>query len=794
MRPSSWHSLVLVIASCCAGLGLSSAATESINWSAQWVGPGNAASNSWICFRKVVSLPKVSSSVRARIAVDSKYWLWLNGKLVVFEGGLKRGPTPQGTYYDVVEIGPELKKGDNAIAVLVWYWGKSGFSHNSSGKAALLFEADVQGQKVVSDATWKTTVHPAYEPSAAPHPNYRLSEFNVCFDARKDLASWTAVHYNDTSWPLAATFGLPPVAPWNQLEQRPILPWKNSGLLPYDRLTRTNLPDGRQLIAARLPYNAQVTPYLKVRAPAGQRIDIQTDNYLGGGHPNVRAAYTTRDGLQEYESLGWMNGHEVQYRVPPQVKVLGVKYRETGYNADFVGDFHCDDEALNTLWQKARRTLYVTMRDNYMDCPDRERAQWWGDMVNELGEAFYVFDAVKGPMLARKGIRELARWQRPDHTLYAPVPAGKPADDMRKDLRDGNWNNELPPQMLASVGKYGFWTYYWHTADRQTILEVYPAVRNYLKIWQLNDDGLVVHRAGDWDWEDWGKNIDAEVMDNAWYELALQAAIAMARLSGQLADIPEWEARHAAIARNFNRKFWTGKEYRSPAYQGDTDDRANALSVVAGLAEVDKYQAIRKVLAEHHNASPYMEKYVLEALYLMNAPDQAMARMKERWNDQIQSPITTLWEGWGIGEKGYGGGTYNHAWSGGALTVLTQYAAGVAPEEAGFGKFHVLPHMGDLKNIRAVIPTPHGSLRLAEIRRPGVFEMTLEVPPGTTGFIGIPKDSGEEPERVEINGKLAWKRDVGTWSKTKCAFAGEDERYIRFMAGPGKWHFRSLNK
>lgn len=27
-----------------------------------------------------------------------------------------------------------------------------------------------------------------------------------------------------------------------------------------------------------------------------------------------------------------------------------------------------------------------------MDCPDRERAQWWGDEVNELGEAFYVLD------------------------------------------------------------------------------------------------------------------------------------------------------------------------------------------------------------------------------------------------------------------------------------------------------------------------------------------------------------------------------------------------------------------
>lgn len=52
------------------------------------------------------------------------------------------------------------------------------------------------------------------------------------------------------------------------------------------------------------------------------------------------------------------------------------------------GSFACDDDFYNELWKRSARTLYITMRDNYMDCPDRERAQWWGDEVNELGEAF----------------------------------------------------------------------------------------------------------------------------------------------------------------------------------------------------------------------------------------------------------------------------------------------------------------------------------------------------------------------------------------------------------------------
>ena len=42
------------------------------------------------------------------------------------------------------------------------------------------------------------------------------------------------------------------------------------------------------------------------------------------------------------------------------------------------------------------------MRDSYMDCPDRERAQWWGDVVNALGEAFYALDTQRSYALARK--------------------------------------------------------------------------------------------------------------------------------------------------------------------------------------------------------------------------------------------------------------------------------------------------------------------------------------------------------------------------------------------------------
>jgi hypothetical protein len=191
--------------------------------------------------------------------------------------------------------------------------------------------------------------------------------------------------FDAAAWAPAEELGTPDCAPWGRLVKRPIPFWKDFGLLPYTNAAELPAVSDGKPIQAKLPYNAQVTPYFKINAKAGEVIKIQTDNYLGGSEPNVRAEYVTRDGEQEFECLGWMNGHEVHYEIPAGIKILDLKFRETGFDTEFDGAFSCDDDFLNRLHTKALRTLYITMRDTYMDCPDRERALWWGDAVNELG-------------------------------------------------------------------------------------------------------------------------------------------------------------------------------------------------------------------------------------------------------------------------------------------------------------------------------------------------------------------------------------------------------------------------
>ena len=52
--------------------------------------------------------------------------------------------------------------------------------------------------------------------------------------------------------------------------------WKDYGLKAYESTRRSG-----DTIICRLPYNCQMTPYLKVKAPAGKTIGMQTDNYMG---------------------------------------------------------------------------------------------------------------------------------------------------------------------------------------------------------------------------------------------------------------------------------------------------------------------------------------------------------------------------------------------------------------------------------------------------------------------------------------------------------------------------------
>ncbi|MFY0652447.1 MAG: hypothetical protein JXQ96_10460 [Cyclobacteriaceae bacterium] len=717
-------------------MSIITAFAQSSGWQSQRITAreNQNATNTWIDFKKEFNVEQVPQLAMAKIACDSKYWLWINGEMVIFEGQLKRGPNVHDTYYDEVDLTTYLKEGTNSIAILLWHFGKSGFSHHSSGLAALAF--DCEALNLYSDKSWNVRLDLAFQNAAPPAPNFRLPESSIRFDARGDNFSWIKPDAKLTGFRGAVLVGKPESFPWNNLVKRPIPLWKDYGLKPYDKSPEFPFISTGDTIMCKMPYNAQLTPYFKIEASAGQEITILTDHYQGGGPYNVRAEYIARNGVQEYESPGWMNGHHVYYIIPEGVKVLDLQYRETGYNTEFTGHFSCSDPFFEKLWKKAERTLYVTMRDTYMDCPDRERSQWWGDMVNESGEAFYAL-CPKSRFLTQKGILELIGWQREDNTIFSPVPAG-------------NWGEELPGQMLASIGYYGFWNYYINTGDRETIAKVYDGVKRYLDVYELDENGVLKKREGGWYWGDWGTNVDKDLLINEWYYLALKGYKNMSGLLGK-SDQKDWaENQMSNFKQAFNQTFWNGNEYRSYNYTDDMDDRGQALAVVAGLADKDKYKTIYKVLQTQSYASPYMEKYVTEALFQMGEAEYGLKRMKERFGPMVNNTYySTLFEGWGIGRHGYGGGSTNHAWSGGGLTILAQYVCGLYPTAPAWKQFSVKPDLAGLSFAETSNETIAGKVAVKVTKTKRGMGIALTVPEGSEAVVYISK----KEKTVTVNGE-----------------------------------------
>lgn len=705
---------------------------------AQWITAADCKNteNTWLSFQKVEVLDAKPEKALARIAADSKYWLWINGKMVVFEGCVKRGPNPRDTYYDDVDLAPYLQQGRNVISVLVWYFGKEGFSYKMSGQAGLFIDCTVDGgKKIVTDGTWSARVNPAYYTSADRNPNERLPESNVAFDARRDTKGWEAKEQKN--WAKAIEKGTEGCAPWNNLKPRVIPMWKDYGLKEY---VSTEVRKGvtHDTLVCRLPYDAQVTPWLQVQANAGDTIKMETDNFVVANDNCIRAEYVARSGMQEYESLGWISGNEMYYIYPKTVKIKKVQYRETGYDAEFAGSFSSNDAFMNRFWEKAVRTLYVNMRDTYFDCPDRERAQWWGDEVYLGSQTFYTLDP-RGHLMMKKGMHELIGWQRKDYTLYAPIPCG-------------NWYNELPGQSLSAVGHYGFWNYYMNTGDLESIRVLYPGVDKYLAIWKKMPDGTIEVRQGGWFWGDWGDNIDKGGMFNALYYLALKGQHSMALALGKNAEAAAIAKRMADLKEAFNRVMWTGKGYRHPDFKEETDDRVQALAVVSGLADADKYPAIIEILNTTEHASPCMEKYVIEAYFKMGLPEVGLKRMRRRYNMMVNdNSFTTLYEYWQPA-----GGTTNHAWSGCCIPVLAGMVCGVEPAAPGYERWRVAPCPADITEATTTVPTIKGNITASYKVTAEGMTLTVDAPNGLKGEVVIPKGYQNEGYVFTDEGSGEW--------------------------------------
>jgi len=714
----------------------------------------NLENDYWLRFRRTFEIGKNEKikNVIAKISVDTRYWLYVNGEMVVREGSLKRSTAKMDISYDEVDLTNYLKEGKNTIAILVWHSGILSYSTTPFSQKGLYFEMPFG---IVSDENWKVSRYNAYLHDSET-PNTRLPEANILFDGNLAEEDWYLPEFDDSTWEKATyreKIG-------QNLVKRDIPLFKNLDLKEYENMEkyRNYQTVTDETIEMIMPYNAQFTPYLKVEAEAGKSIIIYTDTYDVNGVKSLRATYITRDGKQEFEALQWINGEKVYYCIPAGVKILSLGYRETGYDTKITGSFKCDDEFFNSLCEKSIRTLYVNMHDSYMDCPNRERAQWSLDMALAMEEAMYALDT-NSYDLYKHGIRTIIGW-REGKTLLTIAP---------------NTLNpcQLPVQNLLLINS--LYKYYEYTADAEFLKEVYPAIKDYLGLWEKNEFGILQLSSFDglWEWRDSSEELDYKQLEYISYYLACQSAKSIAEVLKYDIDAIQFEQKLKDTKNTFD-EFWTEKGYKSQD-SDYVDTRINALAVISGVADESKYEIIANQMQGDFGCSPAMLKYVLEALCYMGKEDRALEIMKQKYDSMVEgeNACSTLWEHWE-----YGFGSTNHAWSGSPIIIMSKYFAGISPLKPGYKETSIKPTLKTLNKISAKVTTIKGDISIEIEKNKNSMNMKIDTVSKT--LVAIPKVF--ENQSIEINGKKLKKIEK------------EDEDYIYTYVSKGKFDIICKNK
>ena len=159
-------------------------------------------------FRRKVNLERVPERAPSRITADSRYALFANGQ-EVFRGPIRS--QPRRLYYDLFDLAPYLRPGENILAAYVKYYGtpKSYWMpaapNMTLGKTGILvLEANLgDAGWLVSDGTWKAHKADAWSDDwregAGSEPEVSGVPIEV-FDARRYPYGWREAGFDDRDW------------------------------------------------------------------------------------------------------------------------------------------------------------------------------------------------------------------------------------------------------------------------------------------------------------------------------------------------------------------------------------------------------------------------------------------------------------------------------------------------------------------------------------------------------------------------------------------------------------------
>ena len=588
-------------------------------------------------------------NVNCLLSCDSDYTLFVNGKYVASN---QYGDFEWYKSYDTVDITPYLKKGKNAIAVLVWYFGTDSQRYKTAS-AGLIFELQSNGEVLLSSGeNTRARYSKAYKQGRKKLVTYQLG-YSFCYDATVE-----------DEWKRDG----------NSM-QKAVVVEKNCAFVerPTKKLKLLECVHGRVILVESNHYIIDLGKEmvglvsLDFVSPAVQKMIVAWGEDLQDGHVRQRIEhrdfsfdYIAKAGKNEYVNYMLRLGCrylEIYTEVPVEINSIGLIPQVYPIKEKQVT---LDNELDQKIYDACVNTLKLCMMEHYVDTPWREQCLYVYDSRNQALCGYKAFEGGNAEYV-RANLKLISQDRRGDGLLAICYPCGM-------DLT------------IPSFSLYYFMQvneYLKNTGDITLAQEVYDKLISVLNIFIGNrKDGLVLKFEGDnhWNFYDWSPYLDGELhgtedaipdlMINVLFILALQNLREIALKIGKsfaYGNLLE-ESKKRTSEGFYNAE--TGL-YSMTVGGDEYTVLGNALAILVGL-ELDKEYVCEKIVGDELcDCSLSMKIFKYDAL---------LATDKEKYQDRVLNEIrreygkmlengNTVWETMDGVSAFDNAGSLCHGWS-----------------------------------------------------------------------------------------------------------------------------------
>jgi len=757
-----------------------------------WIPNADPVRNSYIYARKTFKLSAAPDRAIIKVSADSKYKLYINSTYI------GKGPVRSDigyTYYDSYDITELLAKGNNVIAIHAHHFGEPTYSY-ALGRPGFIcrleMETGEERTEIGTDDTWKVRRAADWTDSGA-RLSHRLG-FQEVYDAEKAIENWNAMKLSERGWENAVVIGTVPNMPWGEFRPREVPALREEKITPLGLIGTFNSPEvTKETSCADMPdimAQAELAPIksgsvknaeilisgegeARISTPRGDKgvvilldfgrevfgnvevgiagsargcIDLGYSELLQDGHvkPNRGDTRYTDRILLKKGRLEWQSFEprafrymQIEFRrCSKPVMLEYIRVNQTTYPIQYTGSFECNDRLLNEIWETGAYTARLCMEDTFIDCPWRERAEWWGDARIASRVAYYAFDDTT---LLAQGLRQIASTQCRDGAIPGLYPVG---------------GDVLVPD-FSLFWVFSILDYFAFADDAELVRDLYPVVRrlmNWFARYQ-DTDGLLANVPGRLFIDEADLERSGEVTAlNCLYYQGLRVAAIIASIAEKQEDAEEYiqAANHLRIL--INKYMYVPKRglYAEGRQNGKLVEKfSRQTNILAALFDItDQYQK-SVILRQMANgslpaiATPYFASHYLEALYSGDQHEQALSYIRRKWGDMIKAGATTFWEDFN------GQGSLCHVWSACPTRDLIAEYVGIKPVP-GSHRFAVTPHPADLKWARGSVATKFGTLVVDWRMVRNCLTISIDVPSGLKVDVYPP---GPPDSTISVDGK-----------------------------------------